>query len=467
MDHGSSSSRPAPSRAQCHRVTGERREGREKENLTMKIIQLNAENVKRLKAVEIKPGDGGLVIVAGRNGQGKTSVLDSIEYALAGKRSLPEKPVRCGQDKATITVALDGQPPLTVRRTITESGGGQLTITAGDGLRAASPQTLLDKLCGSIAFDPLEFIRMEPRKQVEVLRALVGLDFSELDAQAAELFSERTEVHRQAKAVKARLDASQVFNGAPAAEIVVSDLLGELKRRQAANRANGLHRDELKSMASAIDEIDQEIVAAEHRIAELQASLATKRQLADSLRLKHAAKSQEVRQLTDADCGEIERQIADSERLNAQVRASAARAQLADEHASLCGRANVLTERLADVASDKAALLGAAQWPVPGLGFDAGGVTLNGLPLGQASSAEQLRVSVAMGLAAHPELRVLLVRDGSLLDADSLAKLAEIAAEHDAQVWVETVSIGEQCSVIIEDGHVASPSEVEVLRGEA
>jgi len=420
----------------------------------MKIIQLNAENVKRLRAVEIKPGDNGLVIVAGRNGQGKTSVLDSIEYALAGKRSLPEKPVRSGEDKATITVALDGHPPLTVRRTITESGGGQLTITAGDGLRAASPQTLLDKLCGSIAFDPLEFIRMEPRKQVEVLRALVGLDFSELDAQAAELFSERTEVHRQAKAVKARLDASPAVDGAPAAEIAVAELLDELKRRQAANRANDAQRDELKSMASAIDETDQEIVELEHRIAELQVRLEGKRELAEAMRLSHAAQSQKVRQLADADCGEIERWIADSERLNAQVRAAAARKHLADEHAALCARANVLTERLADVASDKAALLAAAQWPVPGLGFDSGGVTLNGLPLGQASSAEQLRVSVAMGLAAHPELRVLLVRDGSLLDADSLAKLAEIAAEHDAQVWVERVGEGDPCAVVIEDGTV-------------
>ena len=43
----------------------------------MKIVQLTAENVKRLTAVSIAP-DGNLVQITGRNGQGKASVLDAI-----------------------------------------------------------------------------------------------------------------------------------------------------------------------------------------------------------------------------------------------------------------------------------------------------------------------------------------------------------------------------------------------------
>jgi len=49
----------------------------------MKIVKLTAENVKRLRAVEITP-DGNTVVISGRNGQGKTSVLDSIWFALGG-----------------------------------------------------------------------------------------------------------------------------------------------------------------------------------------------------------------------------------------------------------------------------------------------------------------------------------------------------------------------------------------------
>ena len=88
------------------------------------------------------------------------------------------------------------------------------------------------------------------------------------------------------------------------------------------------------------------------------------------------------------------------------------------------------------------------------IGFGDEGVTFNGLPIEQASSAEQTRVAVAIGLAANPELPVVLIRDGSLLDEDSLAAVAKQAAERGAQVWIERVGDGKECSVIIEDGEV-------------
>ncbi len=43
----------------------------------MKIIKLQSENIKKLKAIEIKP-DSNLIQITGANAQGKTSVLDSI-----------------------------------------------------------------------------------------------------------------------------------------------------------------------------------------------------------------------------------------------------------------------------------------------------------------------------------------------------------------------------------------------------
>ena len=100
-------------------------------------------------------------------------------------------------------------------------------------------------------------------------------------------------------------------------------------------------------------------------------------------------------------------------------------------------------------------MISKAAYPVAGLGFDQlGGVTFNGLPFSQASTAEQLRVSVAIGLALNPQLRVLLIRDGSLLDDDSMKMVAKMAAKADAQVWIERVEIDGQVSVVIEDGAI-------------
>ena len=74
------------------------------------------------------------------------------------------------------------------------------------------------------------------------------------------------------------------------------------------------------------------------------------------------------------------------------------------------------------------------------VGFTDEGVTYNGVPFSQASSAEQIRVSLAMAMALNPKLRVVRILDGSLLDADSMRQVAEMATAADYQVWVERVA---------------------------
>jgi hypothetical protein len=97
-----------------------------------------------------------------------------------------------------------------------------------------------------------------------------------------------------------------------------------------------------------------------------------------------------------------------------------------------------------------------AKMPVPGLGFAEGIVTYNGLPLNQASGAEQLAISFAIAKAANPTLRVVLIRDASLLDAESLAQLAEMAKDGDYQIWLERVDTSGQVGFYIEDGMVVA-----------
>src|SRR3990172_2313145 len=138
----------------------------------LRIVKLEAANVKRLTAVEITP-DGSLIVVGGKNGAGKTSVLDSIAMALGGKDLVPELPLRRGADHGHVEVDLGD---LVVRRTFTEKGGGTLTVGNKDGAIYKSPQKILDQLVGRLSFDPLDFARMDPRQQRETLRSLVGLD---------------------------------------------------------------------------------------------------------------------------------------------------------------------------------------------------------------------------------------------------------------------------------------------------
>lgn len=426
----------------------------------MKILQLNVENVKRLKAVEIIPSEN-VVVVGGKNGAGKSSVLDSIEWALVGRRALPEKPVRTGEHKAEIVIKLDGEHGLIVRRTIKEDGRSQLTVTTADGMRPTSPQALLDRLYGAIAFDPLEFTRKKPADQAATLRELVGLDFSELDAMRQKLFEERTAVNRDLKAVKARLDVAAHYPEAPAEEVSVSALVDELDKAQAMNRAKQSAGIKAREKETEVADLAREAKSIVDRVEEAKRALAAALAALEEIHARRKAVEAEAKaakaeadSMPESDCQPLHDRIADSERVNAAVRANRDRARLDDEYLNLAADAEDLTRKIAAIDGEKQEQLAAAHWPIDGLGFGDHGITFNGLPFEQGSSKEQLCVSAAIGLALKPELRVLLIRDGSLLDSDSLARFAVFAAENDAQVWIERVGEDGPVSVIIEDGAV-------------
>lgn len=402
----------------------------------MKIIRLHAENVKRLEAVEIKP-DGNLIVIGGANGAGKSSVLDAIMYALSGKASQPSQPVRKGQERAEIVCELDD---LTVTRIIAAGGTSKVVVSAKDGGIYPSPQAMLDKLTGALAFDPLEFTRQKPAEQRETLKLLLGLDFSELDEKRQDTYDERTKTARDWKAAKTQLAGMPPIEKAPEAEVSVTALMDVLNARQVANqKRDNLARDIKEDTAMA--------ARYESQIAETQRALR-------GIREEIERRKKIFADMPWENTEEITTKIEEADSVNKKVRQNRARAELEARMKRMDGIVGAQTKALQKIDEEKAAQLKAAKPPVPGLSFDDSGVLYNGLPFDQSSSAEQLRVSVAMGLAMNPKLKVLLVRDGSLLDPANLKMIAEMAAENDAQVWLERVGEGKECQVVIEDSMV-------------
>ena len=453
------------------------------------ILELRASNVKRLRAVAIKP-DGNLVVLSGKNGAGKTSVLDSITYALAGERAVCKQPVRRGQDKGTIEVDLG---EYRVRRTFTKEGGGSLVVLSPEGARYPSPQALLDKIAGTLTFDPLAFAGMKEEEQAETLRALVNLDFKELDAEHARVFAERTTVNRDGKALVARFDAAPHHDGVPEAEQRSAEILSEREAAESVNERNDGVRQAAKdaqrdadtaeaaieTAGQHVDDARSVVAATERKIAQLQAELVeqraevvrregaveTKRGTAQRLREAATAKASEAAELVDVDLAPFATRLVEVEAVNKKVRENLARAALERQVEAKRAERESLTSRLEAIERQKAEAIAAAKMPVEGLGFDASGVvTFNGIPLDQASHAERLRVSVAIGLAMNPRLKVLLIRDASLLDEDGMRLVAQMAQDAGAQFWLERVGQDEATTVLIEDGHVAGveqPAETE------
>lgn len=411
----------------------------------MKIVQLKAENIKKLRAVEITP-DGNVVKISGRNAQGKTSTLDSIWWALGGEKAIQGHPIRDGEDKARITLDLGD---IVVERRFTQKGS-TLTVSNKDGAKFSSPQKMLDDLVGRLTFDPLAFMRMEPKKQAETLRDLAGLDFTQLDSERKETFDERTLVNRQAKDLKAQLDAVVVPEGAPEQEVDVAELAAQLSRGNEYNRSIDDERAELNRQQAKLEQV-------EGLIAQLRRELDDAEHARDDLRIDINNRKVALESKQPVDLSGIQSQIENAKAINDAARARQDRQQLSSRYQKATAEADRLTERLKEIDTAKADMIRSANLPVPGLGFDEdGNITFNGVPLDQASGAEQLRVSVAMAMSLNPKLRVLRITDASLLDSTSWKVIEELASDGDYQVWAECVDESGKVGIYIEDGQVAA-----------
>jgi energy-coupling factor transporter ATP-binding protein EcfA2 len=424
-----------------------------------RVVSLEAENFKRLKAVRITPEGVGITRIVGPNGAGKTSVLDAIGAALGGSEQSPEAPIRKGESRAVVIVDL-GEIVVTKRW---GQGSTKLEVAPKDGgPNFPSPQALLDKLMGKLSFDPLGFVREKPAERAKILGKVAGLDLDKLEFEKRAVYETRTRNNRDLKTAEAKLGGMPpVHTGLPEQEVSVDSLLAKLEVQEKVNkkRAELEHSYQTwkrtqKTAEDDLARVEGELVALQEK---LKAAEDTRRNCVDRLdSVKESVKEAEDKWRASpiVDTNLVKLEIADVATVNRKVRENQDRVKqraLVDE---LTAKSEELTKKLTEFSDLRVKAVAAANLPVPGLAIDDTGVTLNGVPFEQASAAEQLRTSVAIGLATNPRLKLMLVRDGSLLDANSLALLSDMAAAAGAQVFVERVANPGEVGVWIEDGEI-------------
>lgn len=408
----------------------------------MKIIRFKATDVLRLTVVEVAPS-GNVVTIGGKNGAGKSSLLDAIEMSIAGKKHMPEEPIRRGAGRAATEMVLgtDGTPELVVERIITPAGD-TLVVRSPDGAVQKRPQEILNKLFTSISFDPLAFATQDPKVQAELLRKLVGLDLSDLEAERSQVYEARTQASRDEKRIKAQLDGMPLHDDAPDEEVNLTALAAQMAERTARVRAR--------------DRLVIAVTTATVRYEEARAALA-----AAEVAMGNALLARD--QAPPIEDDDTEAALATAEDMNKLVRANAARAKLHGEHVVAAATWGKLDDRVRRIDEEKGTRLAAVTFPIPGLSLSETGVTYEGFPFEQTNKAGQLRVSLAIGMAMNPALRVMFVRDGSLLDEDGLSLVAKMAEENDCQVWMEDARTTDPTAVIIEAGHVKGQEPEEEL----
>lgn len=429
----------------------------EENTQALHIIELISENVKRLRAINIRP-DGRIITIGGDNDAGKSSVLQSIEMAIGGGDQIIDEPIRRGAKKAR-TVLNFGD--IIVTRTYTKSGS-TLTVTNKDGVPQKSPQELLNRLCSAVTFDPFGFTLLKPDKQKEVLQGIVKLDFTKLNADYQKHFADRTLVKRELDRQKALVASLPFHKDAPAAEESSTSVVTEIESAQTANNNFAGAQRLIVDADEEIGSVEAGLDAAKNEVSRLKAALAdadgaVTERTADLAKAKETAlKARAAAALfKEVDLTPLKAKLSGLEATNTKVRANKQRADAEAAGRSKQEQSDGLTRKLDDIEEKKQTMLREAKFPVAGLSFSEDGVLLDNLPFAQAGDAEQIRVSVAIAAALNPRIRVMLIKDGSLIGTKKMELIRQLAEKHNLQVWIEVVSdsTDKKSSVVIEDGH--------------
>lgn len=411
--------------------------------MSVKINSLELENVKRIKAVKLEPSPNGLTVIGGKNGQGKTSVLDSIAWALGGDRYRPSAAQRDGSViPPTLHITLSNG--LVVER---KGKNADLKVIDPDGRK--SGQQLLNEFISQLALDLPRFMEANNKDKANILLQIIGVGdkLFELERREKELYNQRHAVGQIADQ-KRKFAAEMVFYpDAPAELVSASELIRQQQDILARNAENQRKRENMRSIETKAESLQSDIDRLRAEMQHLESQLTTA--LAD---LEIARK--DALFLQDESTAELEKNIAEIDEINVKVRANLDKEKAEDDTKEYAAQYNVLTAQLDDVREEKLALLNGAELPLPGLSVEDGDLTYNGHKWDSVSGSDQLKIATAIARKINPQCGFVLVDKLEQMDIDTLREFGAWLEGEGLQVIATRVSTGDECSVIIEDGYV-------------
>ena len=424
----------------------------------VKINSLEIENVKRIKAVMIEPTASGLTVIGGGNGEGKTSVLDAIAWALGGENYRPSAAQREGSMvPPRLHVVLSNG--IVVDRAGKNSA---LKVSDPEGRRAG--QQLLNEFISQFALDLPRFMKAAPKEKANILLKTIGVgdDLAVIEQKESQAYQERLAVGRIADQKKKHAAEMPVYDGVPDQPVSAAELIRQQQDILARNgekariRANADEAERRAEMAKA------ELVQAESLMKE------TKARLDRAIAAYNKACEDKETAFYDADnagedesTAELEASIQEIDEINRKVRANLDKEKAEDEAAEYTRQYDALTESIGKLRADKIALLEGAGLPLPGLSVEDGELTYNGQKWDNMSGSEQLMVSAAIVRKLNPECGFILMDKLEQMDLTTLQNFGKWLETEGLQAIATRVSTGGECDIIIEDGYVKGTKQPE------
>ena len=416
--------------------------------MSVKIAALEAENVKRIKAVALTPSPTGLTIVGGNNNQGKTSVLDALAWALGGEKFRPTAAVRDG------ALAPPHLKVILSNGVVVERRGKNSSLTVTDPTGQRSGQQLLNAFVEPLALDLPRFMQASDKDKADTLLNIIGVGdaLTGLDREIKALYDRRTVIGQIGAQKRHAAEELTEYPDAPSEPVSAIELIQQQQEILLHNADNQRQRMKLaqleeqeKQLGRRVQELSQELEMVEHQLTAVQQDV------------QDATKT--VAQLQDESTAELEQSIRNVEEINRQVSANLAKSKAQDEAERYAQEYTALTEQIKAKRTARMDLLNGADLPLTGLGVEDGSLTYNGKHWQDMSGSDQLRVATDIVRRLNPDCGFVLLDKLEQMDLATLAEFGSWLQAEGLQAIATRVSTGGECQIIIEDGRVKDAEE--------
>lgn len=402
--------------------------------MAVKISEFQLENVKRIKAVQCEPTQNGITVIGGKNNQGKTSVLDSIAWALGGDRFRPSLAQREGSViPPYIKIKLSNG-------IIVERQGKNSSLKVIDPSGNKGGQQLLNEFIESFALNLPKFMEANAKEKADILLRIIGVGdkLFELEKEENEIYNSRHAIGQIAAQKQKYADEMAHYDGVPDDLLSASDLIQEQQAILLRNAENKKKRERLSELREQKQRLQQALEECEKelKIAELSAA-----------------------ELEDRSTAELEENIQKIDEINVKIRSNLDKERAEEEAHRYQEQYNELSVKLENIRSEKKKLLESADLPLPGLSVEDGEITLNGMKWDNMSGSDQLKAATAIIRRLNPKCGFVLVDKLEQMDLDTLCDFGHWLEREGLQVIATRVSTGDECSIVIEDGYSSVPAE--------
>lgn len=396
--------------------------------MSVKISEFQIENVKRIKAVDYEPSQSGLTVIGGRNNQGKTSVLDSIAWALGGDKFKPSKAQRDGSVippylKVTLSNGI-----------VVERKGKNSSLKVIDPSGNKAGQQLLNDFVESFALNLPKFMESNSAEKAKTLLQIIGVGdtLTELEREETSKYNQRHSVGLVADQKKKYAQEMIHYDDVPEEIISASELIKQQQQILLENAENKKKRDRLSSLIERKNELEIELA-----------------QVTSDLEIAQT----DAKDLEDRSTAEIEKSIENIDMINAKIRSNLDKEKAEEDARNFQRQYDELTGEIEDLREAKKKLLDNADLPLPELSVSEGEITYKGMKWDNMSGSDQLKVATAIIRKLNPNCGFVLMDKLEQMDNETLSEFAQWLEKENLQVIATRVSTGDECSLIIEDGY--------------